>query len=500
MEKPLKRKSIHTKIFGTIFLSIFLITAVLGYLSFRLSKDRLVRMIGESSKGVASTTANFITREDLSLIKKNMEGIIKLRRAMVANKGFLNTLADIDETGDTAVAENLGPVVDKYNQYVKLLSGVKNANIVKSTLNIYIREGNRLTNMVSSEPALLMGAQYKMAPAAKEALESGAPLATGIYKDKDGIWISAYAPIPSGVVGATALIEVNDNIALYLDKLRKELILILLACFIAFFGTVALSYRLVDRLIANIRKLNDFALNLDRENYNIPIDIRSEDEVGHLADTFEKLRISIKKKIDDLRHSLVKEKRAHLESIIALTNAMELRDPYTSKHLYRVDKYAILIAGSLGLPHAEVERLRYGCYLHDIGKIYLKDSDFQKGALSQAELKNIRAHAEKGAKIITGIPFFENVKDMVMYHQERYDGTGYPGGLKGEAIPILARIVAVADAFDAMTTDRPYKAKIGFGAAMDVLEKNAGTQFDPVVVNAFLKYRNTIEKIAKKHF
>jgi len=345
-----------------------------------------------------------------------------------------------------------------------------------------------------------MGAQYKMVPAAKTALESGVPIATGIYKDKDGIWISAYAPIPSGAAGAMALIEVNDNIAIYMDRLRKELIAILLACFIAFFGTAALSYRLVDRLIANIRKLNDFALDLDRENYNIPIDIKSEDEIGHLADTFEKLRISIKKKIDDLRYSLVKEKRAHLESIRALTNAMELRDPYTSKHLYRVEKYALLIAKSLALPRAEIERLRYGCYLHDIGKIYLKDSDFQKGDLSQNELKNIRQHAEKGAKIITGIPFFENVRDMVMYHQERYDGKGYPKGLKGTEIPLLARIVAVADAFDAMTTDRPYKAKIGFDAAMDVLEKNAGTQFDPEAVNAFLKHRKTIERIARKHF
>ncbi|MFH0764648.1 MAG: HD domain-containing phosphohydrolase [Candidatus Omnitrophota bacterium] len=500
MKKTVERKSIQAKIFGTIFLSIFLITAILGYLSFRLSKGRLVQMIGESSRGLASTTANFINRDDLFLIKDNMDGILKSRTTAVMNADFLDRLADVGKSQDTGGAENLGFAADKYNQYAKLLSGVKDANNIKSTLNIYIKEGNRLTNMVSSEPPFLMGAQYKMAPAAKTALESGVPTATGIYKDKDGIWISAYAPIPAGAANAAALIEINDNIGVYMDKLRKEVMAIILACFIAFFGTAALSRRLVNRLIANIGKLDDFALGLDRENYNIPINIRSEDEIGRLADTFEKLRISIKKKINDLRSSLIREKKAHLESIIALTNAMELRDPYTKKHLYRVEKYALLIGRSLGLPRAEMERLRYGCYLHDIGKIYLKDSDFQKGALSQSELKDVRQHAEKGAMILSGIPFFENVKDIVLYHQERYDGKGYPGGLKGKDIPLLARIVAVADAFDAMTTDRPYKAGIGFGAAMDVLEKNAGTQFDPAAVKAFLKYRNTLEKIAKRHF
>ena len=101
--------------------------------------------------------------------------------------------------------------------------------------------------------------------------------------------------------------------------------------------------------------------------------------------------------------------------------------------------------------------------------------------------------------IIEGIPFLRDVKSLILSHQERYDGKGYPRGLKGEEIPLLARVVAVADAFDAMTTDRPYRSKIGFQKAMDTIEKNAGTQFDPKVCAAFLKYRNTIERIAGKH-
>ena len=112
----------------------------------------------------------------------------------------------------------------------------------------------------------------------------------------------------------------------------------------------------------------------------------------------------------------------------------------------------------------------------------------------------MKEHSEKGAKILEGIQFLSEVKDMVLYHQERYDGKGYPRGLKGEEIPLLARIVTVADAFDAMTTDRPYKKKISFQEAMDAVEKLAGSQFDPQICQAFLKYKDSIEQIVTKHF
>ena len=125
---------------------------------------------------------------------------------------------------------------------------------------------------------------------------------------------------------------------------------------------------------------------------------------------------------------------------------------------------------------------------------------FQKPDLSESEKERLQRHVEDGAKIIEGIPFLLKVKDIILHHQERYDGTGYPAGSKGNDIPLLARIVAVADSFDAMTTDRPYKPKVSFAEAMNKLEKSAGTQFDPSASKAFLKYRGTIEKIAQKHF
>ncbi|MDO8535488.1 MAG: HD-GYP domain-containing protein, partial [Candidatus Omnitrophota bacterium] len=185
---------------------------------------------------------------------------------------------------------------------------------------------------------------------------------------------------------------------------------------------------------------------------------------------------------------------------IALTNAIETRDPYTKEHLSRVVRYALLIAKGIHMNKDEMIKLKYACFLHDIGKIYIDESLLKKAKLSQEDFAEIKKHPQQGAKIMEGINFLEEVRKAVLYHQERYDGKGYPTGLAGTNIPLLSRIVSIADAFDAMTSDRPYKKKISFSAAMDEIEKNSGTQFDPELCIVFLKYRNSIEDIAKKHF
>jgi HD-GYP domain-containing protein (c-di-GMP phosphodiesterase class II) len=159
-----------------------------------------------------------------------------------------------------------------------------------------------------------------------------------------------------------------------------------------------------------------------------------------------------------------------------------------------------LIAKELSLNSEDMIELKYACFLHDIGKIYIETELLQKIKLDKDEMNEIRKHSERGAKIIEGIRFLEGVREAVLHHQERYDGKGYPAGLKGEDIPLLARIISVADAFDAMTTDRPYKKKISFKDAMDEIQKHAGTQFDPKIAKALLKYKDEIEGIAKKHF
>lgn len=451
-------------------------------------------MIGQSSSAVASAVADLVSTEDVNLILRNIKGLQEQYLALTAP-------SPPDPADNIKTNDESGIAYEKYFAISNALASIQTANNIGSPINFYIKDGNYLTLLLSSERNLLVGAPYRMRPEALLAITEGNPQSTGIYNDKDGSWISAFAAIRiSSGPSRWVIIEVTNNIDIYLNRLRRELLLIALICFLVLSASALLGYQLVNRISSDIVKLDGIASQLDNENYKVDIDIYSQDEIGHLARTFKTLSSSIRHKIEELRKSLYKEKRAHLDSIIALTNAAELRDPYTRHHLFRVDKYAMLIAKALRLPKGEIEKLRYGCYLHDIGKIYIEDHIFKKVGLSESERAKVRKHSEDGAKIIEGIPFLQEAKDVILFHQERYDGKGYPNGLKGNEIPLLARIVAVADAFDAMTTDRPYKSKVGFDEAMETLKRNSGTQFDPIVVDAFLKYRKKIATIAKKHF
>lgn len=176
------------------------------------------------------------------------------------------------------------------------------------------------------------------------------------------------------------------------------------------------------------------------------------------------------------------------DTVNALAVAIEAKDPYTEGHVQRVTQYALALGEELGLPEDQLQILQFGALLHDVGKIGVRAEILNKaGKLDPAEVEEIRAHPLIGEHIIRDVDFLQPVRAIVRYHQERYDGTGYPEGLKGELIPLLARIIAVADAYDSMAADRPYRKSLGDGAAIQILHQEAGRQFDPVVVEAFLR-------------
>lgn len=500
MKKMAPRKSIKTEILSIVFLSIFVITAILGYLSFTFSKTRLITMLSDSACGIAATTSSFIKPEDIFLIRLYSDQI-KAHYMSSSSATFSHIYKKMVDNGRLPPEDRFNDALAAYVGYKDLLTSIKKTNDIDSPINIYFADREGLHLMLTTENVLLTNATYSMRPECERAMTEKMAQSTGIYHDKDGTWISAYAPVPSVYSDHEGiLVEISYKIDSFMARLRRELAIILLVCLTGFLITASMAYNLVSKLVSTIQKLDKMAHELENENYYTPIDVKSDDEIGHLADTFEKLRISLGEKIDELKLSIVREKRAHLESVIALTNAIEMRDPYTKEHLSRVMKYALLIAKEMGLTGDEMVELKYACFLHDVGKIYIETDILKKKKLEPDELEQIKKHSEKGAKIIEGIKFLEGVKEAVFCHQERYDGKGYPKGLKGEEIPLLARIVAVADAFDAMTSDRPYKKKMDFQEAMDEIESNSGTQFDPRVAKAFLKYRDSIESIAKKHF
>ncbi len=172
----------------------------------------------------------------------------------------------------------------------------------------------------------------------------------------------------------------------------------------------------------------------------------------------------------------------------ALVGAMEAKDPYTRQHSRRVTYFSVLTAQNMGLDMDQIESLRFAAYLHDIGKIGVKDHILLKESrLSREEFEYIKRHPVIGETIIKDMDLTSNERNIIRHHHERFDGCGYPDGLAGEDIPLLARIVAVADAFDAMTSDRPYRSAKERSEAEAELLRGSSNQFDPRVVEAFLE-------------
>jgi putative two-component system response regulator len=180
--------------------------------------------------------------------------------------------------------------------------------------------------------------------------------------------------------------------------------------------------------------------------------------------------------------------QAYETSLAVLANAIEVRDQYTRGHVERVMAYAFAIADHLNGENLDRDQLRFGAMLHDIGKIHIRESTLtKKEALAPEEWEEIKLHPSTGAEMIKDIPYLLPAIPVVRYHHERWDGQGYPQGLAGEDIPLVARIVSVADGFDAMTTERPYSSARSPEQAFAEIVDGDGTRYDPMVVNAFNK-------------
>ncbi|MEW6681186.1 MAG: HD-GYP domain-containing protein, partial [bacterium] len=177
----------------------------------------------------------------------------------------------------------------------------------------------------------------------------------------------------------------------------------------------------------------------------------------------------------------------YTETIKALAAEIETRNPYTLGHSERVTDYSVMIAKNLDLPSSKIELIKYAGLLHDLGKIGISDNILLKpGKLTDEEFAEIKSHPLKSESIIKLITFLKDALPIVRHHHEHYDGKGYPDGLAYEKIPLESRILAVADAFDAMTSDRPYRSAMSKEDAIGVLKKCSGTQFDPKVVEIFI--------------
>lgn len=195
------------------------------------------------------------------------------------------------------------------------------------------------------------------------------------------------------------------------------------------------------------------------------------------------------KNLLELQRLRSKEKENYFQTVLALARTVDEKDAYTRGHLDEVTKYGIIVAEELlGSKDINMEDLKIGLLLHDIGKIGVPDALLHKNStLTSEEFEIMKQHTEIGARIIEPIKKLKKVGKIIRHHQEKYDGTGYPDRIKGEDIPIEARIIAVVDAYHAMISDRPYRKAMSEEIALNELKSNMGTQFDPQVVEAFIR-------------
>ena len=211
---------------------------------------------------------------------------------------------------------------------------------------------------------------------------------------------------------------------------------------------------------------------------------RLEEEVEAYHKNLERL---VDEKTAELRQTLLVLKKAHLDSVKILAEIIDAKDPYTRGHSDRVRKMSMRIGMRMGFDQKRLENIVFGALLHDIGKMGIRDEVLQKkDHLTPEECQYIQKHTVIGAKIVEGIDFFKDKIPMIRNHHEHFDGNGYPDGLIGEVIPLEARIIAVPDAFDAMTSARPHRSTMALKVALEELERGKGKQFDPQILEIFL--------------
>lgn len=208
------------------------------------------------------------------------------------------------------------------------------------------------------------------------------------------------------------------------------------------------------------------------------------------------LKLTIKRDVSVWRRSRLRRAQELLSglednyelTVEALAAALELRDDETGSHARRVTEFALELTRAIDPELAQSPELRYGFLLHDIGKIGVPDAILLKpGPLNAEEMRQLQGHTTLGEHLVSSIPYLSGVaREVIAYHHERWDGLGYPWGLSAERIPLAARIFAVADSFDAITSDRPYRSALPVEHAIEEIRRKAGSQFDPAVVEAFV--------------
>ena len=255
----------------------------------------------------------------------------------------------------------------------------------------------------------------------------------------------------------------------------------------ALLGALLLGVVSARRLSRPIAQLARSTRAVSEGEYGTRVEVAGTAEIADLSENFNRMSESISAAVENLKRAARENHELFINSIRALAAAIDAKDPYTRGHSERVARYSSLVAKEMGLPTEDIRRVRLSALLHDVGKIGIDDKILRKPtALTEEEFEIMKTHPAKGAAIMEVIPQLRDVIPGMKHHHERWEGGGYPDGLAGEDIPLQARIVSVADTFDAMTTTRPYQRAMDIRFVFQRLRELAGNRFDPVIVEALI--------------
>jgi HD-GYP domain-containing protein (c-di-GMP phosphodiesterase class II) len=258
-----------------------------------------------------------------------------------------------------------------------------------------------------------------------------------------------------------------------------------LLALLAVLASMMVSIYAAQRITNPLEVLTESSRAIARGDFSKRVELKSRTEIGELADTFNTMSEELQHYVEDLKRAAEENRALFMGSIQMLSGAVDEKDPYTRGHSDRVTRYSLLIAREMQLDDEFLETVRISAQLHDVGKIGIEDHILKKpGALTPEEFEIMKTHTTKGANILRPVKQLKEMLPGIELHHEALDGRGYPYGLEGEQIPLLARVIAVADTFDALTTNRPYQRAYEPKEALRIIHNLAGKRLDPKAVDA----------------
>ena len=341
-------------------------------------------------------------------------------------------------------------------------------------------------------------------------LETGAQVQSALAPftlDREGRntpMLGSYATVEldrNSLLGVIAIQDESAALASVGDMRKQVLLVSMLAAVLA----LVIGFFFADQLTRPVRELAAGAQRIAAGDFSQRVKVLGRTELGELGSSFNQMTDQIEEFVGDLQRSAEENHELFLGTVKALAAAIDGKDPYTRGHSERVSRFAVATAQGLGLSEDEIEKIRVSALLHDVGKIGIDDRVLKKpSALTDEEFEVMKTHPQKGYKIMSQIPAMRDFLPGMYMHHEMINGEGYPQGLHGEQIPMQARIVSVADTFDAMTTERPYQRAMELSAALTRLKSFVGTRYDARVVAAFVaaceagKIRPGVSRLIRK--